>query len=99
MCSSSDVLEEIEQSFGERSVYIKETGTPFTDFTAMWARWLRRRGDRLAASWEALHSKYKPLENYDRYEDGKDTRTITPAETTRTTTPAEVLINCKLVNC
>ena len=90
MCSSSDVLEEIEQSFGERSVYIKETDTPFVDFTAMWARWLRRRGDRLAASWEALHSKYKPLENYDRYEDGKDTRTITPAETTRTTTPAEV---------
>ena len=40
MCSSSNVLEEIEQSFGERSVYIKETDTPFVDFTAMWARWL-----------------------------------------------------------
>lgn len=89
MCSSSDVLEEIEQSFGERSVYIKETDTPFTDFTAMWARWLRRRGGRLAASWEALHSKYKPLENYDRHEDGSDTKTITPAETTMTSSPAE----------
>ena len=89
MCSSSDVLAEIEQSFGERSVYIKETGTPFTDFTAMWARWLRRRGDRLAASWEALHTKYKPLENYDRYEDGSDTKTITPAQTTTTSRPAE----------
>ena len=89
MCSSSDVLEEIEQSFGERSVYIKETDTPFTDFAAMWARWLRRRGDRLAASWEALHTKYKPLENYDRHEDGSDTKTITPAETTTTSRPAE----------
>lgn len=89
MCSSSDVLEEIEQSFGERSVYIKETDTPFVDFTAMWARWLRRRGDRLAASWEALHTKYKPLENYDRHEDGSDTKTITPAETTMTSSPAE----------
>lgn len=89
MCSSSDVLEEIEQSFGERSVYIKETDTPFVDFTAMWARWLRRRGDRLAASWEALHTKYKPLENYDRYEDGSDTKAITPAETTTTSRPAE----------
>ena len=89
MCSSSDVLEEIEQSFGERSVYIKETDTPFTDFAAMWARWLRRRGDRLAASWEALHTRYKPLENYDRHEDGSDTKTITPAETTTTSRPAE----------
>lgn len=89
MCSSSDVLAEIEQSFGERSIYVKETLTPFVDFSAMWARWLRRRGDRLAASWEALHSKYKPLENYDRHEAGSDTRTITPAETTNTTTPAE----------
>lgn len=89
MCSSSDVLEEIEQSFGERSVYIKETETPFTDFTTMWARWLRRRGDRLAASWEALHTRYKPLENYDRHEDGSDTKTITPAETTTTSRPAE----------
>ena len=89
MCTSSDVLEEIEQSFGERSVYIKETETPFTDFTAMWARWLRRRGDRLAASWEALHTKYKPLENYDRHEGGSDTKTITPAQTTTTSRPAE----------
>lgn len=89
MCSSSDVLEEIEQSFGERSVYIKETDTPFIDFTAMWARWLRRRGSRLAASWEALHTRYKPLENYDRHEEGSDTKTITPAETTTTNTPAE----------
>ena len=89
MCSSSDVLEEIEQSFGERSVYIKETDTPFVDFAAMWTRWLRRRGDRLAASWEALHTKYKPLENYDRYEAGEDTKTLAPAETTTTITPAE----------
>ena len=90
MCSSANVLGEIEDNFAERSIYVKETETPMTDFAAMWARWLSRRGDRLAASWEALHTKYKPLENYDRYEDGKDTRTITPAETTRTTTPAEV---------
>ena len=90
MCSSANVLGEIEDNFAERSIYVKETETPMTDFAAMWARWLGRRGDRLAASWEALHTKYKPLENYDRYEDGKDTRTITPAETTRTTSPAEV---------
>ena len=90
MCSSANVLGEIEDNFAERSIYVKETETPMADFAAMWARWLARRGDRLAASWEALHTKYKPLENYDRYEDGKDTRTITPAETTRTTTPAEV---------
>ena len=89
MASSADVLNEIADSFGERSIYVPETDTPFTSFTAMWARWRSRRGDRLAASWEALHTHYKPLENYDRYEDGKDTRTITPAETTRTTTPAE----------
>ena len=89
MASSADVLNEIADSFGERSIYVPETDTPFTSFTAMWTRWRSRRGDRLAASWEALHTHYKPLENYDRYEDGKDTRTITPAETTRTTTPAE----------
>ena len=89
MCSSANVLAEIEDSFAERSIYAKETETPMTSFAAMWARWLSRRGDRLAASWEALHTHYKPLENYDRYEAGKDTRTITPAETTRTTTPAE----------
>ena len=90
MCSSANVLAEIEDNFSERSIYVKETETPMTDFAAMWTRWISRRGDRLAASWEALHTKYKPLENYDRYEDGKDTRTITPAETTRTTSPAEV---------
>ena len=89
MCSSANVLAEIEDNFAERSIYIKETETPMTSFAAMWTRWISRRGDRLAASWEALHSRYKPLENYDRYEAGKDTRTITPAETTRTTTPAE----------
>jgi len=89
MCSSANVLAEIEDNFAERSIYIKETETPMTSFAAMWTRWIARRGDRLAASWEALHSRYKPLENYDRYEAGKDTRTITPAETTRTTTPAE----------
>ena len=89
MCSSANVLAEIEDNFAERSIYIKETETPMTSFAAMWTRWIARRGDRLAASWEALHTRYKPLENYDRYEAGKDTRTITPAETTRTTTPAE----------
>ena len=89
MASSADVLNEIADSFGERSIYVPETDTPFTSFAAMWTRWKSRRGDRLAASWEALHTHYKPLENYDRYEAGKDTRTITPAETTRTITPAE----------
>lgn len=92
MCSSANVLAEIEQQFGERSIYVKETETPFTDFTAMWTRWLSRRGDRLAASWEALHTKYKPLENYDRYEAGEDTKTLTPAEVTTTHTPAETTV-------
>ena len=92
MCSSANVLAEIEQQFGERSIYVKETETPFTDFTAMWTRWLSRRGDRLAASWEALHTKYKPLENYDRYEAGEDTKTLTPAEITTTHTPAETTV-------
>lgn len=89
MCSSANVLAEINDSFAERSIYVKETETPFNDFSAMWARWLSRRGDRLAASWEALHTKYKPLENYDRYEAGEDTKTLTPAETTTTIAPAE----------
>ena len=92
MCSSANVLNEIETQFGERSIYVKETETPFTDFTAMWTRWLSRRGDRLAASWEALHTKYKPLENYDRYEAGEDTKTLTPAEVTTTHTPAETTV-------
>ena len=92
MCSSANVLAEIEQQFGERSIYVKETETPFTDFTTMWTRWLSRRGDRLAASWEALHTKYKPLENYDRYEAGEDTKTLTPAEVTTTHTPAETTV-------
>ena len=95
MCSSANVLSEIEQQFGERSIYVKETETPFTDFTAMWTRWLSRRGDRLAASWEALHTRYKPLENYDRHEDGTDTKTITPAETTSTRTPAETTMTSR----
>lgn len=89
MCTSANVLAEIEQQFGERSIYVKETETPFTDFAAMWTRWLARRGDRLAASWEALHTRYKPLDNYDRHEDGSDTKTITPAETTMTSSPAQ----------
>ena len=89
MCSSSDVLNEINDSFGERSIYIKETETPFVSFKALWARWRTRRGDMLAAAWEVLHSEYKPLENYDRIESGSDTKQITPAETTRTITPAE----------
>ena len=89
MCNSSDVLNEINDSFGERSIYVKETKTPFVSFKALWARWRTRRGDMLAAAWEALHSEYRPLENYDRIESGSDTKEITPAETTRTLTPAE----------
>ena len=89
MCSSSDVLAEIEDNFGERSIYVKETTTPMTSFAAMWTRWLGRRGDMLAASWQALHSEYNPLDNYDRKEDGSDTKTITPAAVTHTITPAE----------
>ena len=89
MASSANVLAEIEQSFGERSIYIKETETPFVTFATMWSRWRSRRGDMLAAAWEALHSEYNPLENYDRVESGKDTKKITPAEVTNTITPAE----------
>ena len=89
MCSSADVLAEIEDSFAERSIYVKETTTPMTSFAAMWARWLSRRGDMLAASWQVLHSTYNPLENYDRMEEGSDTKTITPAAVTHTIRPAE----------
>lgn len=89
MCSSANVLAEIEDSFAERSIYVKETETPMTDFAAMWARWLSRRGNMLAASWQVLHSQYNPLENYDRVEEGSDTKTITPAAVTHTIRPAE----------
>ena len=89
MCSSANVLAEIEDSFAERSIYVKETETPMTSFAAMWARWLGRRGNMLAAAWETLHTKYKPLDNYDRREDGSDTKTITPAAVTHTISPAE----------
>ena len=89
MCSSANVLAEIEDSFGERSIYVKETTTPMTSFAAMWARWLSRRGNMLAASWQVLHSAYNPLENYDRIEEGSDTKTITPAAVTHTIRPAE----------
>lgn len=89
MCSSANVLAEIEGSFGERSIYVKETETPMASFAAMWARWLSRRGNMLAAAWATLNTQYKPLDNYDRHEDGTDTTTITPAEVTHTTTPAE----------
>lgn len=89
MCSSASVLAEIEDSFAERSIYVKETETPMTSFAAMWARWLSRRGNMLAAAWETLHTHYKPLDNYDRHEDGSDTKTITPAAVTHTITPAE----------
>ena len=89
MCSSADVLAEIEDSFAERSIYVKETTTPMTSFAAMWARWLGRRGNMLAASWQVLHSQYNPLENYDRMEEGSDTKTITPAAVTHTNRPAE----------
>ena len=89
MCSSANVLAEIEDSFAERSIYVKETETPMASFAAMWARWLSRRGNMLAAAWETLHTHYKPLDNYDRHEDGTDTKTITPAAVTHTITPAE----------
>ena len=89
MCSSANVLAEIEDSFGERSVYIKETETPMTSFAAMWARWLSRRANMLAAAWATLHTQYKPLDNYDRHEDGTDTKTITPAAVTHTISPAQ----------
>lgn len=89
MCSSADVLAEIEDSFAERSIYVKETETPMTSFATMWARWLGRRGNMLAASWQVLHSQYNPLDNYDRKEEGSDTKTITPAAVTHTIRPAE----------
>ena len=89
MCSSADVLAEIEDNFGERSIYIKETETPMIPFAAMWTRWLSRRGNMLAASWQVLHTEYNPLENYDRKVEGSDTKTITPAEVTHTMRPAE----------
>ena len=89
MCSSANVLGEIEDNFAERSIYVKETETPMTSFAAMWTRWIGRRGDMLAASWQALHSAYNPLDNYDRKEEGSDTKTITPAAVTHTITPAE----------
>lgn len=103
IASSANVLNEIETQFGERSIYVKETETPFTDFTAMWTRWLSRRGNQIAAAWQALTSEYNPLENYNRTEShtssedithgevithgGTDNRTITPAGDTVTTTP------------
>ena len=103
IASSANVLNEIETQFGERSIYVKETETPFTDFTAMWTRWLLRRGDQIAAAWQALNTEYKPLENYNRTEThdgtedlthgevvthgGTDNRAITPAGDTLTTTP------------
>ena len=103
IASSANVLNEIETQFGERSIYVKETETPFTDFTAMWTRWLSRRGDQIAAAWQALNTEYAPLENYNRTEThtssedithgevithgGTDNRAITPAGDTVTTTP------------
>lgn len=103
IASSANVLNEIETQFGERSIYVKETETPFTDFTAMWTRWLTRRGNQIAAAWQALTAQYNPLENYNRTEahtssedithgevithGGTDNRTITPPGDTVTTTP------------
>lgn len=103
IASSANVLAEIETQFGERSIYVKETETPFTDFTAMWTRWLSRRGNQIAAAWQALTTQYNPLENYNRTEThegsedlthgevvthgGTDNRAITPAGDTVTTTP------------
>ena len=103
IASSANVLTEIETQFGERSIYVKETETPFTDFTAMWTRWLSRRGNQIAAAWQALTAQYNPLENYNRTEThegsedlthgevvthgGTDNRAITPAGDTVTTTP------------
>lgn len=103
IASSANVLNEIETQFSERSIYVKETETPFTDFAAMWTRWLSRRGDQIAAAWQVLTAQYSPLENYNRTEThdgtedlthgevithgGTDNRTITPAGDTVTTTP------------
>ena len=95
MASSSNVLTDIEQNFAERSIYVKETNTPMTSFAALWAAWLARRGDMLAASWQVLHEEYKPLENYYRQESGTDKKKFThgekiqttPEEGTVTTTP------------
>ena len=95
MASSSNVLTDIEQNFAERSIYVKETNTPMASFAALWAAWLARRGDMLAASWQVLHAEYEPLENYYRQESGTDKKKFThgekiqttPEEGTVTTTP------------
>ena len=95
IASSSNVLTDIEQNFAERSIYVKETNTPMTSFAALWAAWLARRGDMLAAAYQTLHEEYRPLENYYRQESGTDKKRIThgekiqttPEEGTVTTTP------------
>ena len=68
MASSADVLNEIADSFGERSIYAKETTDPFASFKAMWARWIARRGAQLASAFQVLVTEYNPLENYNRTE-------------------------------
>lgn len=101
IASSADVLGEISDNFGERCVYV--AGDPMDAFADMWGRWVRRRGDQIAAAWQALNTEYAPLENYNRTEThdgtedlthgevvthgGTDNRTITPAGDTVTTTP------------
>lgn len=101
IASSADVLGEISGNFGERCVYV--AGDPMDAFADMWGRWLRRRGNQIAAAWQALNTEYNPLENYNRTEThdgtedlthgevvthgGTDNRAITPAGDTVTTTP------------
>lgn len=79
MAASADVLEEIEDSFGERAIYA-HGDDPMQKFTDMWERWLGRRGDQLAAAWQALNSEYEPLQNYNRTETHNATGEITHGE-------------------
>ena len=103
MASSADVLEEINDNFGERSIYVKETATPFASFAAMWARWITRRAPQLASAYQVLVTEYNPLENYNRTEthdiDGtfvhgeKITKSYSHTGTDNTTiTPAETTV-------
>lgn len=79
MATSADVLEEIEDSFGERAIYA-HGNDPMQKFADMWERWLSRRGDQLAAAWQALSSTYEPLQNYNRTEEHNATGEITHGE-------------------
>ena len=81
MASSSDVLDEINDQFAERSIYVKETDTPMEAFTAMWERWISRRGAQLASAYQVLVTEYNPLENYNRTETHRATGEFTHGET------------------